>query len=301
MEPIVRAAILLAALLSLISVPVTAKAQHPAEVQRAVADGDFFKALSIFNKMPKRKASIDAYIAAARSAWALSLPMLASQYYDRALQDSGLNDELRARAYLSRGVIEFQEGRYEAARLFAERAVNALPDISALRSKAWLLWADSLTRLEWQAAAEEKYINALDEADPDERAEVHFALGSCEARLGKLAEARSNFEQIPLNDERAPEAIRSLAHIALQQKDFKQAAMWLEKARADYPDKFIDSWVDYTLMEAAVQSGDALKVAAIRTAAAQRFTESDHWLTLLNASAELFESRKLASFSGGTR
>jgi tetratricopeptide (TPR) repeat protein len=266
-----------------------AVAQHPIEVQREAAQADYLQALITYDKLPKRKITTEATIAAGRSAWGLSLPQRAILEFDNALRDETLPKEQRARLYLSRGAIEYQEGLPQVAAMYAARAVENFEQASALRSRAYVLWGQSLYDTDSYGEAEEKYILALNEADPEDAGEVHFLLGQCQIKLNKRDEARQHLEQVPLQHERTPSAIRYLANISLETGKFQTAEFWLNRGRSDYPDRFLDSWVDYALVSAAIDEGDLAKVRMLRDSAAKKYPPSDPWMTLLNAAAEGFE------------
>lgn len=263
-------------------------AQHPIEVQRLAAAGEYFKALASYDKMAKRQATPEAVLAAARSAWALGLPDRAIAEFDKALQKQELDRKQQARAWLSKGIIEYQEQHYQVAILFAEKAINMLSRAGALRSKAWLLWGEGLYELASYGSAADKYSKALEEASVDEQADIHYRLGLCKIKLGQLSDARSSFEQIPLGHERTASAIRYLAQIAIETKDFTSAAFWLKRGREEYPNDFLDSWVDYALVKIAISEQDAAEVVRIQSTATQRYAPSDRWLNMLNAAVEVY-------------
>jgi tetratricopeptide (TPR) repeat protein len=265
-----------------------AAAQHPIDVQRKVMKGSYLDALALYDKMPRRQVTTEATVAAGKAAWALSLPERAIEEFERALQDKNLGAVERARLALSRGIIEYQEGRYQVAILYAEKAIGNLAKESPLQAKAWLLWGESLARLNSFGAAEHKYQKALAASLPAERPDVHFLLGVCQMRLGRPNDARDNFERVPLQHARTSMAIRNLAAISLDEKRFRQAEFWLKKGRAEYPDNFLDSWVDYALLRAAAEAKDLDAVKAIQSDAQKKYPPSDQWLTLLNAAAESF-------------
>lgn len=268
----------------LTSFPVSA--DYPIDVQRAAADGDYYTAMLSYERMPKRLATTPAILSAAQSAWALSLPKIAIENYEKALRDPQLSDIERARIELTRGVIELQEGNPQVAILFAERASEKLKESSSLRSKVWLLWAEALMRLESVGAAEEKYKNAQIEAAPEDRGEINFLLAQCQLNLGHQSDAIMNFAKVPLNSQRTPEAMRSLALLSLETNDFTQASFWLETGRVKFPERFLDSWVDYALVTIAIRANDIQKVDELRKAAVAKYPPSDPWLTLLEAKVE---------------
>ena len=271
-------------------------AQHPIDVQRKSANAEYFEALLAYDKMPKRIATSESTIAAGRSAWALGLTQRAIDEFDAALRNEKLDPTSRARLSLSRGIIEFQEERYQTALLYAQRAVQSLEQAGPLRGRVWLLWAQSLAQLGSYGAAAEKYTLALAEVKSEDLPDVHFLAGECELHLGRNEEARQHFESVPLQHERTAEAMRNLGRIALESGKFSNAAFWLKKGRADYPDSFLDSWVDYALMQAAIHEKDENAIKTISEEAVQRYPPSDFWLNMMNAELQASKWKQFASF-----
>ncbi len=264
-------------------------AEHPIDVQRKAVNGEYMQSLVAYERIPKRRVTTDSTIAAAKSAWALGWVSRASADFDRVLQDKALTAQKRAQVLLSRGIIEYQEGRFEMAALYAEKVTQTLKQACALRSRAWQLWGESLARMNSTGMAEEKLKLALSEADSNDFAEISFALGEVQINLNKLEQARANLEQVPLNHDKTPRAVRRLAQIALSLGNFNSAEFWLKKGRADFADNFLDSWVDYALMQIAIHKRDAVEVRRIREYAQKNFAPSDAWVTLLEAAAEAYE------------
>ncbi len=281
-------AALFMALLGALVWPSMARAEHPIDVQQKASDGDYLGALLAFDRMPKRIATTESVIAAGKSAWALGLADRARKEFESAIQDESLSIEQRAKLFLSRGVIELQENRSKTAVLYAEKAATLLTEVSPLKARVFLLWGDALRNDQSYGGASAKYSEALSAASTDDIPDIHFRLGECALKIGKADEAQANFEQIPLVHERAPQAIRYLAQIALDAKQFESAQFWLGKGRENFPDQFLDSWVDFALVQSAVNQGDQQRVRALQTDAAQKYPPSDAWLNLLNAEAEEF-------------
>ena len=212
----------------------------------------------------------------------------------RKLQADGKIDPVeQARLHLSVGIIHFQEGRYQIAAMKAERVVELLKTPGPLRSKANFLWAESLSRLGSLGQAAERYEAALLEAPTEDRPDIHFAFGVCARSLGMSDRAQGHFEKVPLQHERTAMAIRNLAELALEAKSYANAGVWLARGRADYPDRFLDSWTDYALVRVAIHGGDLEEVRELRAQAQTKYPPSDGWLTLLNAEAEAYEWKVL--------
>jgi tetratricopeptide (TPR) repeat protein len=208
---------------------ITAQAQHPIDIQRLSAEGDHFKALSLYELLPHRQFDTDTYVSAAKSAWALGLTKQAVALFDSVLRSDTLSPEDRARVTLSRGVIDFQEERFQEAALFAEKATSLLPEKSPLRGRALLLLGQSLLKVGAYATAEEKLLRSLADSITSDRPEVVFALGTAQVKLGKLTDAEKSFKAVPTEDARAPMAVRSLASIALQTNQSERARFWFER------------------------------------------------------------------------
>ena len=273
--------------LLLLAIPVSA--QHPVEIQKKTAEGDHFRALVDFDKLPKRRRTVDSRLAAAKSSWALGLVNRAAEEYDSLLRETDLSNIERAKILISRGIIELQESRHEVASVYAEKAVKKLEKASPLRSRAWLLWGQSLYDAKAYGSSCQKFANALEEALPTERPEIEFRMGKCERRLGKYKEAVEHFQNIPIHHPNTPEAVKNLAHVSLELKQYDQAAFWLAKGRQEFPNKFLDSWVDYALMQVAIHENDTEKVISLRKEAKEKYPPSDAWYALLDAAAEAYE------------
>lgn len=278
----------IAALLLAISWPVAAWAQHAIEVQRLHSEGKYVESLLEYGRIPKRRVSVDAIVAAGKSAWALGLPSRALEEFDAALRKRGLDSLQHAEILLSEGIIHFQEGEFEVAASYAERSVAVIPSPHLLRSRALLLWGEALARLGRNAEAESRYDEALEESAATDRHNALFGLGEVRLTLGKTKEAREAFESIPTTSEHAAEAVRHLAELELREHNFKRAYQWLMKGQREHAEFFLDSWVHYALVRCAVAQQDISLVEDLRRVANERFPPSDGWVTLLNAEAESF-------------
>ncbi len=265
---------------------ITAHAQHPIDIQRLSAEGDHFKALSLYELLPHRQFDTDTYVSAAKSAWALGLTKQATSLFDSVLRGDSLSLDDQARVTLSRGVIDFQEERFQEAALFAEKAAALLPEKSPLRGRALLLLGQSLLKVGAYATAEEKLLRSLADSIQSDRPEVVFALGSAQLKLGKLTDAEKSFKAVPTEDVRAPMAVRSLASIALQTSQSDRARFWFARGRSSYPEAFLDSWADYGVTKAALDAGDIGHARSVVEKAEKRFPPSDAWLILMRAALE---------------
>jgi tetratricopeptide (TPR) repeat protein len=268
--------------------PECALAQHSVEVQRLQVQGQYLKSLFEYAKIPKKRESPDATIAAAKSAWALSLPERAVEEFERALKMKGLDSLQRAQVTLSEGIVRFQEGEFQLAALYAERAVGMIAPPHAIRSRALLLWGESLTATGNLAGAEMKFQDALQEMPSEEQDGALFRLGNVRMKLGKRDEAREALEAIPTKSDHAPETIRALAQLELDTGNFRRAYQWLVKGQREHAEFFLDGWVHYALMKCAIAESQTTVVEDLQRTAEERFPPSDPWITLLEAAAEAY-------------
>lgn len=279
---------LILTLLILTMVPSWVSAQHAIDVQRLAADGEYFKALYTFDQMVTRRKTLESQIAASQAAWALGLPDRSIEEIEKVLESEQLSSLQKSQLLLSRGIIEYQEARYRVAVLYAEKVYKQFSEPHVLRGRALVLWADALSHLDSLGSAAEKYQQSLKELPQEERFDAYFHYGQCLARLGKLKQAQENFQLLPMTHERAPEALRSLAAIALDQNDYSRADFWLGRGRDNFPNSFLDSWVDYAQAKIAISQSSPKKVAKILAYAQQKYPPSDPWLNLTEAAVETF-------------
>lgn len=264
----------------------TSFAQHPIEVQRYQAQGEYMQALVAFERLPERRTTTDTRISAGKSAWALGIPTLATAQIDIALRDPDLDTRTRADLVLSRGIIEFQEGHFAESVLYAEKAISLLKKSSPLRARAYLLWGQGLARMKAYGAAHEKYENAMAEASDDDLPEMSYQDGTVLLRLGQFDKARAAFERIPLEHERAPATVRRLALIALELENWESARFWLQKGRAEFSELFIDSWVDYALVTVQLALDETAEARRTLARAKEQFAPSDPWIVLADSTYE---------------
>lgn len=270
----------------------SAHAQHSVDIQKLAADGEHMKALAMYELLPARNLSLSARIAAAKSAWALGLNRQAAEAFDSILREAQLPQDTRARLTLSRGVLEYQEEKYAEAALFAEKTVSYLQQSSPLRSRALLLWGQSLTRVSAYASAQEKLAAALEDSSPADQPEIQYSLGVVETKLGKYSEAEKHLKAIPTDHERAAATVRLLATLSLETHQPDRARFWIEKGKSDYPDAFLDSWGDYGLLQIALEKGEVSRARNTFESAQKQYAPSDPWLVLMQAALEQAEWKK---------
>ncbi len=282
----------------LASAPWSALAQHPVDVQKLSAGGEHFKALTLYELLPLKKVGTDTRVFVAKSAWALGLNRQAGDIFDIVLRDRDISPETRARITLSRGTLEYQEDRHQEAALYAEKGASLLKDSCPLRGRAYLLWGQALLKAGAYGTAEEKLIAALGDADEADKPEIYFSLASVEMRLGRMGAAEKHLRAIPTDHERTALAVRMLAAIAIETQSYARAQFWIEKGKSDYPEGFIDSWADYSLVQVSLADGDLLKARSLVDQANKQYPPSDSWLILMQAALEQAEWDRHNSLEG---
>ena len=259
-------------------------------MQRKAASGDYMAALATYRKMPMRRATVASAVAAGKSAWALGLPEVAKQEFDRAINLASVSDELsdteKARIYFSRGVIEFQEENYQSTLVFAGKASKLIDQKGPLLSEIKQLIAESYIKLNKLILAEKNLVSALDGVRPESEGDLRFTLATCQMQLGKLTEAKDNFELVPLRHNKGVTAIRSLASIAFELRKYEEAIFWLNKGREEFAESFLDSWVDYALVKSYGEMNSLKELKDTYAQAQQKYPPSDPWFILLQAVAE---------------
>ena len=273
----------------IVLVPVGVQAEHQIDVQRRSAEGDHFQALAVYELLPNRGMNYVTKIAAGESAWALGDVRRATAIFDSVLREDQISLDERAKILISRGVIEFQEQRYQESSLFAEKAAMGLLKGSPLRVRAELLWGQALTRAKRFVTAEEILVKALKDSGANDRPEIALSLAEVYLQLGKLEEATKILKVIPADHEYAGRAVRFLSQIAVQMDQGARARFWIKKGREGYRESFLDSWADFSLAAIALKQGDVELARGIVEGARSRYPPSDKWLVLIEARLEQAE------------
>ena len=278
--------LLTVAMVSLFTFMDKVHAQHRAQIESANQRGDHFEALITFDKVSKRKLSADSHLAAAKSAWALSLPDRALSEFDLAADTNQITREQQEQIRFSKAIIHFQEGRADEALMQSQKLSGDLNESSPFRARVLALAAQCLIRMGSKAQAEEKLVQAFVESSYLDRADIAFQLAELQNQLGRWEEAKRYLRTIGFEEERSPEALRLLVQISISLKEFEEAQTWLEKSKEMFPEHFRDAWTYYVSGLLAAQKGDGFKLEEILTEAQQKLAPSDGWLTLLQAEHE---------------
>lgn len=263
-----------------------AQGDHPIDVERALARGEFFEALALYDRLPKRQVTDTTTLAAARAAWGLGLTQRSHELFDEVLRLESLDSTQRARVLMSQGIIALQGGQVKMAAVLAERAAAQLTTPSPLRGNIFILWGDALREEGSPGLAQEQYVRALAEVEPESRPEIEWRRGETALLLGSLADARASFERIPVRHERAAQGLRRLAEIALREGRWDEVPVWIAKGEERDPALFLDGWSAYARARAALGKGDAREFRRLSEDAIQKLPPSDGWRTVLEAMVE---------------
>jgi tetratricopeptide (TPR) repeat protein len=267
----------------------TAYAEHPHEVVMLEAKQNFYDAYQAFLKLSPRNRPIDALIAGGRSAWGLSLPDQARKIFTYVLKQS-LTREQEGEVLLSLAVINFQEKKLDDAETAVMRVLSRFPSMHPFRGRAFYVLGEIYDHKNNSNEALTYLESAFEEAAPELIPTISYLQGRLFKKVGKFDEAQKAFERIPVSHELAGHSVRRLAKLSLENKDFAQAEFWLQKGREEHQALFLDSWVEYALMQVALSRGDVRQVEKLVQQATKKYPLSDPWLVLLNAAAEQFLS-----------
>ena len=278
----------IAAVLNLICVS-SSLAEHPINVQKNAINKEYYKAMVSFERLPRQKLNKEVLLSAAQSAWALSLPDTAIELFDKILDDKNISNKEKAKIYLYKGIIDFQEGKYSISQIFAKKALSFSNDISeSLKSAALKLLGDSYFKLKLYGEAKREYIEALKYADNNQQPSIYLQKGMAEFYLGSFDEAQKDLQKVSMDNEDAPLAIKLLMKILLEKKDYQKLKKWIEVLNIEFPDEFIDSWIDYAKVKVAISEDNKREALKVLEFAKDKYPESDSWINLARASLETY-------------
>ena len=278
----------IATLLNLICVS-NSLAEHPINVQKNAINKEYYKAMVSFERLPRQKLNKEVLLSAAQSAWALSLPDTAIELFDKILDDKNISNKEKAKIYLYKGIIDFQEGKYSTSQIFAKKALSFSNDISeSLKSAALKLLGDSYFKLKLYGEAKREYIKALKYADNNQQPSIYLQKGMAEFYLGSFDEAQKDLQKVSMDNEDAPLAIKLLMKILLEKKDYQKLKKWIEVLNTEFPNEFIDSWIDYAKVKVAISEDNKREALKVLEFAKDKYPESDSWINLARASLETY-------------
>ena len=264
-------------------------AEHPINVQKNAINKEYYKAMVSFERLPRQKLNKEVLLSAAQSAWALSLPDTAIELFDKILDDKNISNKEKAKIYLYKGIIDFQEGKYSISQIFAKKALSFSNDISeSLKSAALKLLGDSYFKLKLYGEAKREYIEALKYADNNQQPSIYLQKGIAEFYLGSFDEAQKDLQKVSMDNEDAPLAIKLLMKILLEKKDYQKLKKWIEVLNIEFPDEFIDSWIDYAKVKVAISEDNKREALKVLEFAKDKYPESDSWINLARASLETY-------------
>lgn len=264
-------------------------AEHPINVQKNAINKEYYKAMVSFERLPRQKLNKEVLLSAAQSAWALSLPDTAIELFDKILDDKNISNKEKAKIYLYKGIIDFQEGKYSISQIFAKKALSFSNDISeSLKSAALKLLGDSYFKLKLYGEAKREYIEALKYADNNQQPSIYLQKGMAEFYLGSFDESQKDLQKVSMDNEDAPLAIKLLMKILLEKKDYQKLKKWIEVLNIEFPDEFIDSWIDYAKVKVAISEDNKREALKVLEFAKDKYPESDSWINLARASLETY-------------
>jgi tetratricopeptide (TPR) repeat protein len=260
-------------------------------VKELSRQGRHFDALMMY-KENENSHSLGEIFAVARSAWALGLVNEARKRWDEALQHPECSGTERARVYLSRAIMELQEGDYEKARSFAEEG-SSIIEASELRGELFFVVAEALYSQKMFSLSERYYDRVVREGSKERSQESLLQLARVRFSLGRFAEARKTLTQIELTSKFTPEAISELLHIDLKNRNHSGVRTWVEEGRTSYPSEFRSPKVSYQHATALASEGLLLEAEEEVAYISAHSKENDPWLNLGRALIEAEYAKEL--------
>lgn len=193
-------------------------------------------------------------IAAAKSAWALSLISHARKYWDLALSHKDCVGTERARVLLARGLMEFQERNFEQARSIAEEGTSYINE-SELRGELWLLIGESLRAQELFSLSETYLDKAVSESTGHRKQEAILSLAAVKKQLGKTDDARNTLTKVELSSQVTVKALTELVHIDAQKNNAQGVRTWIQEGRKSFPSEFSSSQIGFQHVRAMLSDG----------------------------------------------
>lgn len=211
-------------------------------------EGRHYEAVLRFAQNGESAAPIQ-QLAAARSAWALGLPDRARGIWKSLLEDRSLSLQERTRIRLGQAIVELQEHRPREARQIAELGAREIHS-SDLRAQLWLVVGESYREEKQWTSAIPNYERALEEGSNRTRGEAHYLLGLSSLNAKDYDNARKHFTAVESSSPYAPQSLRQLTLVELQQERYEGALMWINEGRDVYPNEFSDAWTGYATVRA---------------------------------------------------
>lgn len=268
-----------------------ARANSLHSVRELSAQGRHLDAiLELQNEQENR--SLGDIFAAARSAWALGLIMEARIRWEEAFEHPDCTGVERARALLSRSLMELQEEQYEEARSFAEEGSSYI-DSSELRGQLQYVIAEALYAQNLYSLAEGYYKKAVSESSKEGRQEALLKLASVQNKLGRPQEARKSLVKIELSSRLTPIALNRLIEIDAHGRNSTGVRTWVEEGRNSFPSEFHTPKVGYAHARSLLADGLYYEAEEEISHLEKESKESDPWVQLGRALVEEYHAKQL--------
>lgn len=268
-----------------------ASAEHSLKVQKEFLRGRYLEALTSYEKLPKRKTTLQSRLAAVESAWALGLHKRAIRLIEELKLKSRPTDQEWQRAAFIKAILHFQDGDYETCISTTQRFLTVKNLPSEIRGEAELLLGTALYKQGEHVSAARVLLSALDNVKRDSLGEVHYLLG--QIRFGELdmEMAQQHFSSVSQSSPNAARAIRYLAEISFKQSECTRAQMWIQEGLELFEEFSLDSWSTYVMVKCGLinaEKGTIPEVLKTLEEAKNKFPKSDVWINLAEAEAESF-------------
>ncbi|HMO16755.1 MAG TPA: hypothetical protein PKA63_02770 [Oligoflexia bacterium] len=231
-------------------------------------------------------------LSAARSAWALGLIKEARLRWDEALGHPDCSGVERARALLSRAIMELQEFNFEEARAFGEEG-SSLIGASDLRGQLNYVLGEALFAQGLYSLSEGYYERSAIEATKDTRQEALIKLATVQEKLGRASDARKTLVKVELSSSLTPVALKRLISIDSDSGNSAGVRTWIEEGRTAFPSEFHTTRISYGNARAMLQDGLIEEAEEEISRLSKDARENDTWLQLGRALIEEYHAKNI--------
>ena len=248
--------------------------------------------------------SVTELLLLARSSWALGLVTQARNFWDLAYASKELEKEDKVKTLFSHAILELQEGRYDQARVVAEKALFENKD-KALEGQLNMIIADALRQQFAYGVAETYYKKAVENLSGTYKYEAFLGLGIVQKEQAKIENARESFLQIPLSAHIASLALQELVEIDLVLENYSSVETWIQTGQKQFSREFNTDFIRYAMVMAKLKTDQIASAEQSFASWNEKSVEQSSWYLLAKAEFETAYARSTylrASLSArGTR
>jgi tetratricopeptide (TPR) repeat protein len=270
-------------------------AQHPGDIEKAFAENNFLKSFKLFFQLEERNRTARLYRIAAESAWGLGLQTEAIKILDELFVTIRGSREDKNWALLTKAIILFQEKKFKDCASVLDSLEQRIMQSDSLQGELLGLRAQLYAIQNQKNVAIDLLKEAIVLVNDKSKEDFALVLGTLLFKLGKFDESKLYLTQVPPNHEEAFRATKLLTEISLNQGKLEEANLWIEEGLRVHPQDLYDSYTDFMKVKIAIATNDKNKVKKLVNRIQEKYPNTDHWKSLIDAKYEIFLARDNAS------